>query len=658
MTTRFLFLPFLFILSLPLYAQHALSDAIRLRQYVRPVPGARTIGNFTNDEAASTKALEILWNYGPEDKQFIGDAFEGNPFIGSESEVSVILLPDLFMEAVTDENFRGSVKADKAPAPPAKGLSIGVVADGLARFLAQRMKEELSMAFFNRLKKAIEQDVTLGALFPGTKNQLWVIDKEIFHFERYIDVLRESFISDLRNLPHQSRQYLQQRDYSKQPGLKLVVEDVLELSQFLIDGRPLDDWFQFLAYEASIQDAERVALLPEEAQKRTQGMAASLRLTAVLSESLRNSGPRRGPGAVWVAPEEVRRALKDPITLYLYLGLLWQQESAADVVFPNGKTLRAALEPLADEAEALQGIRRAIELWAQTGREVSALLESYQNQAIVSDSLGDDVVSRFLNSFFNLTEIALEVQDLLFEDAFGSRDELQKLYENLRDLNSFNYNIRRKNYVYAIHNLSGVLVRLTGDSEVRKELLRYGNFMATVAEARTSEEVAHAIELFALPPGSSAMKKNSAFSVSLNAYSGISYGWEYLRNDSRNIEGSPMLAFSAPLGFDVNVGFGRAGSLSFYTPIIDVGAITAFRLRNDMAADFPELKLENILAPGAFLVYGGPANLPVAFGMGFQKGPNLRRINDPAMPEIVNAGGYRFAVFFSIDIPISHLYVN
>jgi hypothetical protein len=657
MKTRFIFLPLFFLLNGQLIAQHALSDAIRLRQYVAPVPGARTIGNFRHDPASAEEALRILWNYAPVGAEFIGDAFEENPFIGSVVEEDIILLPDLFLDAITEESSR-AIRPSRAPAASAGGFSVGNLADGLARFLAQRTKEELSMAFFNRLKKAIEQDAALGRLFPGTKNQLWVIDKEIFYFERYIDVLRESFILDMRNLPHHSRLYLQQKDYSARPGLKLVVEDVLEVSQFLIDGRPLEDWFQFLAYEASIQDADRVALLPAEAQKRTQGMAASLRLTAVLSESLRNSDLAGAPGSVWVTPAEVRRALKDPITLYLYLGLLWQQKSSADVVFPNGKTLREALQPLTEGAEALQGVRRAIESWSQSGREVSALLESYQNQAITRDSVGDDAVSQFLNSFFSLTEIALQVQDLLFDDTVGSRGELKKFYENVRDLNSFNYNIRRKNYVFAIHNLAGVLVRLTGDSPARQELLRYGSFMASVAEARSSEEVAHAIELFALPPGSSAMKKNSAFSVSINAYSGISYGWEYLRNDSRDIEGSPMVSFSAPLGFDVNVGFGRAGSLSFYTPIIDVGALTAFRLRNDMAADFPELKLDNILAPGAFLVYGGPANLPVALGMGFQKGPNLRRINDPAMPEIVNAGGYRFALFFSIDIPIAHLYVN
>lgn len=660
MKNRYLWLLLSCFFSVSLAAQHALSDAILLRQYLTPTPGARSIANFRHDEESAEAALRILWNYAPVNAEFLADAFEDNPFIGAVAEEDIILLPEMFLDALTviAESDRGVVNPSIHHPTTANGFSVGNLADGLARFLARRTKQELSLAFFNRLKNTFEKDQVLGGLFPNTKQQLWVIDKEIFFIDRYIEVLRESFIIDLKSLPHQSRIYLQQKDFAGRPDLKILVEDVLEISQFLIDGRPIEDWFYFMAHEASLQDVERVAQLPAETGKRVRNMAASLRLTWVLSESLRNTDLAAASEQVWLPPAEVRRALKDPITMYLYLGLLWQQEASTQVVFDNGTTLRDALRPLAAGSETLQAVRRSIESWSESGRELSGLLEGQQGVAIANDSIQDDAVFRFFNGFFTLTDIAAQVTELLFPEAAAHKEELRKLYESARDLNSFHYNIRRKNYVYAIHNFTAVLARLTLDAPLQKELLRYGNFIASVAEARTSEEIAHAIDLFALPPGSSVTKKNSVFSVSLNAYSGLSYGREYLRSPGSSSMNSDVVAFMAPVGFDINVGFGRAGSLSFYTPIIDVGAITAYRLRNDMVADFPELKWENILAPGAFFVYGGPSNLPIALGAGFQKGPGLRRINDPGMPEISSLTGFRFAMFFSIDIPISHFYVH
>ncbi len=655
------FLPFTFLLfPVLLNAQHPLYDAIRLRPYVSPLNGGRSIANFRHDPASAGEALPILWLYADKNDKFLTDAFNDNPFIGVIPGESIILLPEMFLDAMSRAEIesRGGPSA-LAATHTTSGFSVGNLADGLARFLAQRTKQELSLTFFNRLRKSINQDPAMGALFPQTKRQLEIIDNEIFFFDRYIEVLRESFILDLKGLPHQSRVYLQQIDYSAQPDVQIIVEDVLELSQFLIDGKPVEYWFEFLAKEASLQDMNRIQAMPANIQKKTLDISATMRLAHLLSESLRNPDADNGQNtSIWLPRDTVRQAMRDPITLYLYLGLLWQQESAGNIAFQNGKNLRNALNLVADGSVPAQSIRRFVEAWTNSGGEVSSALEQ-PDLPSVRDSVQDDRVFGFFNSFFSLTEAVLELQGALFPGDDLQQAQVRNILENVRDLNSFNYNIRRRNYVYAIHNLAGVLVRLTGNGAARTELLRYGNFMASVAEARNSEEIARAIDLFALPPGSSATKKNSMFSVSINAYSGLGFGREFLRDAANTPQNSGIISLMAPVGFDVNVGFGRAGSLSFYTPIIDVGALTAFRLRNeDTVAEFPELKWENILAPGAFLVYGGPENLPIALGAGFQKGPNLRRVSDPGVLEITRASGFRFAVFVSIDIPISHLYVH
>ena len=125
-----------------------------------------------------------------------------------------------------------------------------------------------------------------------------------------------------------------------------------------------------------------------------------------------------------------------------------------------------------------------------------------------------------------------------------------------------------------------------------------------------------------------------------------------------------FLSVAAPVGFGFNTGFGKGGSLGLFTSIIDVGAIAAFRFGDNDAADLPALSIKNILAPGAYLVYGFPCDLPLSLGFGAQLGPNLREINttpDPSMPDVIEPvfkNGWKYGFFLAVDIPLFNLYVR
>ena len=116
------------------------------------------------------------------------------------------------------------------------------------------------------------------------------------------------------------------------------------------------------------------------------------------------------------------------------------------------------------------------------------------------------------------------------------------------------------------------------------------------------------------------------------------------------------LAVSKQLNFPF-----RSGSISLYASLIDVGAVASLRLKNDSTEHLPEIKFENIIAPGLHLVYGIPKT-PISIGYGWQRGPQLREVHvpDPGGGEPINqlVSGYRWAFFLAVDIPLFNIWTR
>ena len=130
----------------------------------------KILRNYTSDSVSTPAQIQL--------------AFKNNPFIsvptpqgGSGIDKSVIL------------NSIG-------------GLDVTNIADGFAKFLVKRTKEELNVAFFSRFYDQIKKEEYKDAriLFPQTYATLSVIGNEIYAFQLYINTLRESFEKDLNGL--------------------------------------------------------------------------------------------------------------------------------------------------------------------------------------------------------------------------------------------------------------------------------------------------------------------------------------------------------------------------------------------------------------------------------------------------------------------------
>ncbi|MCF8243994.1 MAG: hypothetical protein K9J37_03270 [Saprospiraceae bacterium] len=669
----------LLLFSVQLAAQNAWQDAVKLNEYFEfdPVRFRAEIDNSTDvDEVA---IMQIVSKYcvdavSPnEDGTFrvnLNKCFEGNPFISlrqyAQSDFSNRLPNMISAEGGNVGGMSGG-----------GGLSgvnfVTKLADGLAIFIVKRTKEELNATFFDGLRKAMEKEPTYRAFFPATYDLLYIIGNEIYNYNAYIETLREGFINDLKVLPMNVRQYSQNNDFIKKMEYRIALEDLLGTTQMIYDGTSPLEILGFLSSSASLQDSLRWGDIAQPNTRHAmQDVANSLRSLNLLATSLAT------PEGDWVESSQISAQMRDISHVYLYLGLLWQEGKG--IQFSNGVDFRGSLNEFANMTQAPIALRNYLVSLVQTGKLCQKSFKVLMAKSDTSFILNDEYL-RFSGLLFDLLGQTRSFRQQIILPEWkvveGKPTELvtalkkgtptdtleNRVYTILKQLFDLEFNIRQENYTMAVANLTRFLEEVLNneDFKYKKKFLKHVNFMANVAEARDSREIAAAIDLFALPPGSSRMKKQSAVSVSLNSYGGLAYGWEHDMDEMVDvaIEDKNVLSPSAPVGIDLNFGLGEGGSLSFYTQVIDVGAIFAYRFSNE-TEQIPELKFQNIIAPGFYGIYGFPNNIPISIGIGAQLGPNLRKIDVeiPGGADIKTTNAWRFGFMLAVDIPITHFYTK
>ena len=185
-------------------------------------------------------------------------------------------------------------------------------------------------------------------------------------------------------------------------------------------------------------------------------------------------------------------------------------------------------------------------------------------------------------------------------------------------------------------------------------------------QQKNSDEVERAIEAAALPVGSSRIKRVSDFNVALNSYAGLFYGVERINGLDSGKWKPNVYGVTAPIGVSISWGHRflvfpskKEWSTSIYLTLIDLGAVAAFRFKDDSTSQVPTIKFENIFSPGAFLSIGIPKT-PLSFNIGAQMGPNLRKVNADAAKgnDFSDKIYWRFSTSLVVDIPIVNFYTK
>ena len=181
-----------------------------------------------------------------------------------------------------------------------------------------------------------------------------------------------------------------------------------------------------------------------------------------------------------------------------------------------------------------------------------------------------------------------------------------------------------------------------------------------------------ALNASVLPVGSSAIKRKSVWSISVNGYVGGFYGKAHstiqdtLRNTSTNKLDTITKPISyrtfglyAPIGLSFNRGFKCGWGITLSAQILDLGALVNFYLTEGDKASLPtdfKVKLSDILSPGLQLGINIPKT-PLTIMGGMQYIPALNNSSQISSTSQLSPIAWRGQIGIVVDIPLYNLKV-
>lgn len=367
----------------------------------------------------------------------------------------------------------------------------------------------------------------------------------------------------------------------------------------------------------------------------------------------------------WLKGEQFNSLIGDPLTRNVFMGLVFQRLQEA--------RLAPQLSP--------QGLATLTTGFVTSIGSVGIQMDTIAAKRERREQLRFKDYFPFVANIVNLINQVLQTPIFLRDNPNGIKEQ-----RALIDLDSFSRlqyipalsdhliglldNVSKEEYRFAISDLVGLYEYLTlildrdcskltkeecaRQRRLRHNLLTYGNFIADVAGAREPEDISLALRNVTLPPGSSRIKRIAPADVSINGYFGGLFGHEALKGESGGLFPINTYGLSIPIGitFSFKPQINKRYSISFFASILDLGALTAYRIGTNYEA-LPKLTFSNVLAPGAFCFYNFGKS-PFYVGAGWQFGPQAREYEANGIT--IEQSATRAVLTFGIDVPLFNLY--
>lgn len=500
--------------------------------------------------------------------------------------------------------------------------------NGLANFMAGRFRQEVFQMSINQIFKKIKTEDNYNLvqyIFPKTfkyVKDLYGVGSSSYYTADLL-LLRQTAQIDMEQLP---------QNIVKNPELifpkikeKPEIKDMITFSNHIIDncqqGQTLDQIITSVA-DVSYSPKSKVSSI--------------LNVSDIISQALMNKDKSAN---VWVNPvtelPPSKKSLENPEIKYFY-GLLYQQlvqlpEFNAYLTSSNDPTVVAGkiqnLILFVNKLNTTYDYIKSKEFNLKTTDEIITYIDNI-NQSISTFTKTIEKIPE-INQYYNFND---SITDLSSKYISLVNATLRKDYQKVIPLLIINLG----DYVYK-----------------ENSSLRTLSFVAQLATIETAQDMEALLNAYALPIGSSSIKRHSSFNLSLNGYVGFTGGFETAYGSEVN-QTRKNIGLSAPIGISSTF---MNGKLTAFVSFIDLGSIVNQRLGNDINS-YSNLKFEQFFAPGIGLFYNFP-KLPVSAGAHFNYIPNLRTIKYESGNAIITESSRnvtRLNLSLLVDIPLYTFY--
>jgi hypothetical protein len=570
--------------------------------------------------------------------------------------------------------------------------SVTSLAEGLTDFLVGRVNEEFNDAFIVHVYHALHDVPEFAILFPNTLESLNKI--QITNYSASLSAIKSAYTVDIKAILSNVGKLATIPRYQN-----LINEHPVLTALFL--SCDLLDMINKQTVPAEI--LYQVGIAPYILQTQRNNYSSVVKLAALLSNTFRDVslGQQNPERMGWIDVNRFRFINGSRDIFNTFMGLLAQQAGGIQFFDDHNNVIfdfQTALFDPTNRAAVLTG-QYLLHNFTQTAANVNSLIGTLKSGTGAKASTSDYVTGYIgiANELLNLANKCLEAlptsANLLAIDQKITKIRteyiplLQKADTVLSQLEGADYSMAVYTTDRLIEQLtSQYAAKLSSDSAAavaadnkdglaavekeqaelqrfKSDFLQYGLFIASVASAKSASDISAAISAFALPKGSSRIKKEHTFSVGINAYVGPYYGI----NHSYAGLSLPKTEWglTAPVGVGANWGisqflFLHQFSLSLFAGIIDVGAIFAYKVQTDSTLK-SDIELGQLLSPSVSVVFGLPIinkyNLPISIGCNVQWGPKLRSVTETGnsvLPLLTK----RVTIFAAFDLPIINFYTS
>lgn len=278
------------------------------------------------------------------------------------------------------------------------GLSLDMttrMVDATARWLVKRTKQELTLAFFDKLRNRLDTIPELRAFFPATYLMLQN-DENIYRLPSLGNTWLAAFHTDVTKIPQNFESYIQQ--YHPE----MLKEDSFKI--FLMTYHSFD-LLEKGTNPATLLDFLKTRYATD-ADIRTSEVSRTIRLLALLSDNLIDL-TNDPANKMWIRPSEALKQFSDPLVGRYFLGLLYQK----DTLLFNNLKVGADGQSLGNW---LGESNNRLEYFNQTVSQFLLMLDDIQKQ-IIYNSTSDNLPLRDVKPFLHYTQSIFDMVNVGFQ---------------------------------------------------------------------------------------------------------------------------------------------------------------------------------------------------------------------------------------------------
>lgn len=607
------------------------------------------INNSKTDEDYEINIANILNKYLKEPISF-ADIKNGNFF--NDSCYLKHCINKLMIKKIKSVNI---LTAQSSEGTPITNFSLPtLIADGTAKFIAKRFKDELTEAFFKKFRKELCDStgalVVIKSLFPKTINIL--CNMEPTQYEIFLPSLQNAFESDFADCPENITKLVWEKVNNSNMDNRINILTGLDLIK-LINNKNGD-------ISQILENLDN----PEYIQKIDSLSPVFKNILTISSILTRNSQKSNGN---YLTTSDFQIMLSNEIHLELYTGLVLLREKSKLESIKIGSNESSTLYSLlnCEKCETL------IKLMIKFSDKIQVIKQFVntrtKNNSNISQYTPDDFF-QFVGYSLDVIESVIKGYSLLNST---QATEIDTTFANIRikinDFQEITRSAQSKEWGVLLGEIIKIMPEYLPEFKNKKEFLKYGTFMVAVVSAKTSDDICNVLETVALPVNSWQMNRENKLNITLNSYAGAMAAFP-----GRWFTGQGKANFIAPVGLTFSFrpcdsfALLRKGkdwdcfwgwTLGILVPqavhlaVADLGPIVNLRL-NNKDASLPEMHWSDLLSPGIYGVWNIP-EVPFSFGAGVQYAPQYS-ITAENSSTIKNE--MRWNIFLAVDIPILGIY--